>query len=536
MNARIGRSQTLVLLALSVAVLGAAALVLDRFHLVLDLSSDRRYSISATSRGYVRALPDKVSLTYYLSPELAARLPGPRQVEDFLRKFAQASRGRVSFAALDPKGQAGALESLGLQPQRMQVIVANEPRVAVVYAGIVVEYQGRSEVLPWVLDLSSLEYDLVKAMDRAVTGKSAIAAVLVGDADKSWESDYRYLNDALIQAGWTVNPIQPGQEIPSDTRVLLVLGNAALDDYAAYRVDAWLARGGAALLALRGVDVQTSRGLAALPLQGDALLRAAGRYGVSLTPDLVLDESSQTLPFQQQAQGSGSAVSYVRYPLWIKARVENTSRANPITSSFGGLDLIWSSPLSLSAPAGVKAEELVKTTKRAWLQTRDFAIAPEDEGRYATEAEKTRGQYLLAASLEGVLPMAYAGASLPARPGAAALPPLPQEAKASRLVVVGSADFATDLMSLTDSGYNAFFAANAVEWAAYGPELAALKSRGSSDSSLSKVLDPLKRSRLAFFAIILNVILVPGGLAAFGLLRIRRRRAADRQAEEGESL
>lgn len=531
MNARIGRRRTLVLLALSVAVLGAAALVLDRFHLVLDLSSDRRYSISATSRSYVRALPDKVSLTYYLSPELTARLPGPRQVEDFLRKFAQSSRAKVSFSTLDPKGQAGSLEALGLRPQRMQVVVGNEPRVAVVYAGIVIEYQGRTEVLPWVLDLSSLEYDLVKAMDRAVTGKSAIAAVLVGDADKSWENDYRYLNDALIQSGWTVNPIQAGQEVPADTRVLLVLGNAALDDYAAYRVDAWLARGGAALLALRGVDVQTGRGLAALPLQGDALLRAAGRYGLSLTPDLVLDESSQTLPFQQQAQGS--AVRYVKYPLWIKARVENTSRKSPITASFGGLDLIWSSPLSLAAPEGVKAEELVKTTKKAWLQTRDFAIAPEDEGRYAAEAEKTRGQYLLAASLEGILPMAYAGAPLPVRPGAAALPPLPQAAKASRLVVVGSADFATDLMSLTDSGYNAFFAANAVEWAAYGPELAALKSRGISDNSLSKVVDPLKRSRLALLAIVLNVILVPGGLAVFGLLRIRRRRAADRQADEG---
>ena len=33
----------------------------------------------------------------------------------------------------------------------------------------------------------------------------------------------------------------------------------------------------------------------------------------------------------------------------------------------------------------------------------------------------------------------------------------------SRLIVVGSADFATDLMTMTDSGYNATFVANAAE-------------------------------------------------------------------------
>jgi ABC-type uncharacterized transport system involved in gliding motility auxiliary subunit len=531
MNARTGRRRSLVLLALSIAVLAAGALVLDRFHLVLDLSSDRRYSISAFSRDYARKLPDTLSLTYYVSPEIAARHPAPRQVEDFLRKFAQSSRGRVSFTVADPRSKAGALESLGLKPQRMQVIEKNEARVAVVYSGIVAEYAGRTEVLPWVLGLSTLEYDLVKAMDRAVSGKAAVAAVLVGDADKSWENDFRSLAEALTSAGWTPRPIQSGEAVPPEARVLIVLGNAALDDYAAYRVDSWLASGGAALLALRGVDIQTNYGLQALPLKDDAIIRAAGRYGLVLAPELVLDQSSRTLPFQQEAASGAQDVRYVKYPLWIVARGEDTSGSSPITSSFGGLDLPWSSPLSISAPAGVRAEALVKTSKAAWLQTKDFAIAPEDEGRYAAEQEKTRGQYLLAASLEGVLPMAYAGLTPPSRPGAPPLPPLPAAAKAARLVVVGSADFATDIMSLTDSGYNAFFAANAVEWAAYGPELAALKARGASDYSLTKVADPLRRSGLALFAIILNVVLLPGGLALMGLVRFRRRRAADRPQE-----
>jgi len=166
----------------------------------------------------------------------------------------------------------------------------------------------------------------------------------------------------------------------------------------------------------------------------------------------------------------------------------------------------------------------VKTTKQAFLQTKSFAIGPSDEDLYYSEQATTKGQYLLAASLSGSLPMAYAGKPLPAREGAPALEALPASASPSRLIVVGSADFATDLMTMTDSGYNATFVANAAEWAAYGPELAALKVRGTHDASLSKVSDPSRRSVIILFAFGLNILLIPGGLALFGFIRSRKRR------------
>jgi hypothetical protein len=128
--------------------------------------------------------------------------------------------------------------------------------------------------------------------------------------------------------------------------------------------------------------------------------------------------------------------------------------------------------------------------------------------------------------------MAYAGKPLPTREGAPALEALPASPSPTRLIVVGSADFATDLMTMTDSGYNAAFVANAAEWAAYGPELAALKVRGTHDTSLSKVSDTSRRSVIILFAFGLNILLIPGGLALSGFVRSRRRKLKAQHAVE----
>ena len=536
MDARTGKRRSLVLLLLVLAVAAASVLFAERFHARLDLTADGSYSLSPVSKGLYKEIPERLRITYYRSPALAARHPGPRAVEDFLREFEAAGRGRITLAVRDPSEAggpgAGAVEALGVLPQRMQVVERSEQRVAVVYSGIVLEYLGRTEAIPFVLGAESLEYGLVKAARRVVQGRKPVAAVLVGDADKSFETDYRSVSEALSASGWAVQSLLPGDEPPPGTDVLLVLGNSGLDDYAAYRVDAYLAGGGSAVFAVRGVDVEARERLSAKPLADDAILESLAAYGVKVGRSLVLDRSSLTVPFQEQNPAGGSAYRYVRYPHWIAVRPENADGKHPVTSRLSGLDLFWPSPLELSPPSGVAAEPLVRTTPKAWLQTKDFAIAPEEEAYFAREEEATRGQYLLAATLSGRLPMAYAGREIPVREGATPLPPLPAEAKPSRILVVGSADFANDLMTMTDSLFNAAFVAGGAEWLSSGSELAALKSRGGRDPRLSRIEDPEERNLAALFAYAVNLVLVPGGLAVYGLVRARKRKAEARRKGE----
>lgn len=534
MEQNVRKRRSLVVLLLSLAVIVAAVLVAERFSLRLDLSADGANTLSKASRQLYKEIPEQVRITYYISPTLADRHPGPRAVEGLVRSLAAASRGKIAVDVADPASgkKESAVEALGIAPQRMQVVEKNEQRVALVYSGLAVQYLGRTQVLPFVISTDTLEYDLVKAIKAAIADKKPVASLLIGDADKSLANDFNTLSQALKQSGWETKEIRAGDEVPPETSVLLVLGNSSLDDYDAYRIDAYLASGGKALFAVKGVDVQIKQGLTAVALKDDALLRALESYGVKVDRDLVLDQSALTAPFQMNSPFGGQTINYLRYPHWVMTRPENRDSKSPLTARSAGLDLYWPSPLELLPRTGVESSTLVRTTPKAWLQKDHFSVSPDEAGQYAAQAASTTGQYALAVTLSGVLPPAYAGKPLPARSGAAALPALPPAPRASRILVVGSSDFANDLMTITGSSFNAAFIAGAADWLSSGDDLVSIKTRGSRDTRLAKVEDPDARSALISLAYAVNLGLVPLLVIAFGLARsMRRRRLAKDEAQ-----
>jgi ABC-type uncharacterized transport system involved in gliding motility auxiliary subunit len=533
MEQNVRKRRSLVILALSLGVLVAAVLVAGQFSLRLDLSSDGANTLSKASRELYKEIPEQLRITYYISPTLADRHPGPRAVEGFVRSLAAASHGKIAVDVADPSAskKESAVEALGVEPQRMQVVEKNEQRVALVYSGLVVQYLGRNQVLPFVISTDTLEYDLVKLIKAAVADKKPSVSILIGDSDKSLANNFRTLSAALKQAGWDSKEVRPGELIPPESSVLLVLGNANLDDYDAYRIDAYVASGGKALFAVKGVAVQTSQGISASPLQNDALLRALESYGVKVDRDLVLDLSAQTLPFQMNSPYGGQAINYMRYPHWIMTRPENRDAKSPLTARSAGLDLMWPSPLELLPRTGVESSALVKTTPKAWLQKSRFAVSPDEAAQFNAEASSSTGQYILAATLSGVLPSAYAGKPLPKREGAEALPALPASSRASRILVLGSADFASDFMTITNSTFNADFIVSAADWLASGDDLVSIKTRGTRDTRLEKVQDPEARQALITLAYVVNLGIVPLLVVGFGLSRsYKRRRLAKDEA------
>jgi ABC-type uncharacterized transport system involved in gliding motility auxiliary subunit len=248
MDSRTGKRRAMVLLVLTLAVLVAAVLVTGRFHLRLDLTRDGAYTLAKVSRELYKELPEQVRITYYLSRTLSDKHPGPRAIEDFLRELEAASRGRISVTVTDPtagKGEAaGAVEALGISPQQMQIVEKNEQRVALVYSGILVQYLDRTQVLPFAIDVENLEYDVVKAVRAALGNKKPVAAVLVGDQNKVLANEFQTLAGVLERSGWQIRSIAPGEAVPPETGVLLVIGNSGLDDYDVYRIDSYLASGG----------------------------------------------------------------------------------------------------------------------------------------------------------------------------------------------------------------------------------------------------------------------------------------------------
>jgi len=358
-----------------------------------------------------------------------------------------------------------------------------------------------------------------------------VAGLLSGEDDKSVANDYQSLAGSLARAGYEPRELRRGEAIDDDVDLVFVLGNASMDRYDAAFIDAYLMRGGKVFFAVKGVNVNPEYGLAASAVPEGGLLSALSAYGFDVQRKLVLDQSNLTVPFQTQRQSGGYQIQYVRYPHWVAVDARYVDKDSPMTARFAGLDLYWPSPLALRPVPGVEYAELARTTPKAWLQTRNFAAGPDDQALFALERSETTGQYLMAASAAGSFPSAFSAGDPPFRDGA---PPAPRPASATsaptRVVVVSSADFLTDLLKMSDSGFNVSFALSAADWLSSSDDLIAIRARAVADTRLNKVQDQGLRDFLVALTYVVTLGLVPLGVVGYGLARSGRRNRLERES------
>ena len=520
------KNQARALAALSLAVFLLAFLVSGRLWFRLDMTRDNIFTISEVSRSLHREITDQVTITYFVSDRLVQANPLPRGVADLLREYAAHSRGRIRVVQRDPvrAGLGRSVEDLGIVPWQVQIIENNEPALATVYSGILIEYLDRAAVIPLVLSLYTLEYDLSARIRSLVRNIPREIGVIVADAHKDWMTDFSRLNSALFLAGFNVWHINPGELIPDSLPALFVLGGVEdLEVFDLYLIDRYITGGGNALFATDGVFVDARGGLQAWPARDNGLLALLANYGVVLHSALALDRAALNLTFQAH-DGGGTQIRSISYPHWIAVQEDRHNQFHPVTAHFGGLDLYWASPLELIPPAGISAEVLFLSTPWAWLQTETFITDPALSMFFEEEEPQTRGTKVLGVALSGVFPGAFEG-------GASFLPP--QRRAPSRIIVVGDTDFATDIMEVGQSeARNLDFLIRAAEWLSGNDDMLGIRGREGA-GRLDRIADPERRQAVMAFSLAANTVLVPLGVAAAGFILIGRRAARLRRNRQG---
>jgi ABC-type uncharacterized transport system involved in gliding motility auxiliary subunit len=524
------KKQVSIITGLSMAALVLGMLVSRRVWFRLDLTKNRAYTISAVSKNLYREIPDRVQITYYLSEKLSAEYPMPAEIEDLLREYAAYSHGRIRVALKDPAKISDMVEQLGVLPQQIQTVEQDQASVATVYTGIVIEYLDELEVLPVVFSLDTLEYDLTSRIRSLVQGTVREAGVLIGDAGRQWESDYQYLDQYLRQAGFQIRQISAGDEIPGTLKVLFVFGGAEdLDEWALYRIDRYIQGGGHTFFALESVFVDTQGSLEARVIMDKGLLSMVSLYGATVQPALVLDRSALTIQYQSATPSGGRQIRMGRYPLWIGVLAQNGNAGQPVTSQFSGVDLFWASPLELSPPESVMAEVLFTSTEEAWLQTGDFATAPESGYRFEAEALDTQGTKVLGALLTGRFRSYFEGLPKPRREGSSeTLPDMPAFPAEARVIVVGDSDIASAFVQRRE---NLDFMVQAALYLANDDDIISIRNRQSNAGRLDRIVDERKRAAAMAAARAINLVVVPLLVIGVGLFLAWRRKA--RRHNEG---
>jgi ABC-type uncharacterized transport system involved in gliding motility auxiliary subunit len=227
-----------------------------------------------------------------------------------------------------------------------------------------------------------------------------------------------------------------------------------------------------------------------------------------------------------------------RYPFWPSVLDTGGNPGHPLTANFAGVDLFWTAEITPTAPAegeedasppAVEMTALFHSTPEAWLQTRNFFLDPGNPGMYMAEREATLGEKTLGLALSGAFPSWFAGKDKPVREGSEqVLPDMPVEARPGRLIVVGNSAFVSNMLQAVGSQRNLDFFVHAADWLGNDEDIISIRNRTAGTGHLDKITDQEKRQGAFAKARMVNLVVMPLLVIAFGvgfaLLRARRNR------------
>lgn len=461
----------------------------------LDLTPGRAYTLSPATRQVLRSLPDLVTIKLFVSSALPSEIAFlKRDVDDLLRDYRAASRGKVRLVISDPAADSVAsrdARTLGIEPVQFNVVGKSELQVKQGYLGIAVRYADGVKTIPFVQQTGDLEYRLTSDI-RALTrpDRPTLAFGEINDqVSVRTQRSFNALRDQLGQ-NYTVRSFQlQDSVIPPEVKAIAVAGTPdSLSSAMTARFRAFLDRGGSLLLMASGMQLSPQGPFAFARLVGwNELLKP---YGVSIASNMVYDLRSNA-PVGLPAQ---FGQVFVQYPLWLRAI---STRSSPVNADLNAVLLPWASEVDTAKAQPGTVTPLLVTSRTGGSQETTAFISPDRP--FSQDSLRSRIVALaVSASPSGTGPH-------------------------GRIVVVGTADFASDRYA-RNSPENVVFAQNAIDWLAQDEALIGIRSKNRTPAPLV-FTSAATRSAVKFG----NVIGVPLLLIGLGIIRLWRRRETTRR-------
>jgi ABC-type uncharacterized transport system involved in gliding motility auxiliary subunit len=348
---------SLIAVLLVIGVIGVVEALSYRHNARLDLTENRRHSLSPQTIQMLKGLTTTVNaVAFYRSDQ-----PGKRVAEDLFKQYARYAGDKFAWKSVDPDRDPALARALGVEA----------------YGTTVLEAKGRTEKVQDADQEEKLTNALVKVMRE---GKRVVYIVQGhGEADlaSSDRPGFTEAKAALEKANYEVRPLALARQgkVPDDAAVVIVPGPRT--DFFGPEIDAldaYLGRGGKLLAMVNPPFPERS--------QPEALRKLLGRWGLALADDLVIE-----LNPIGQVFGIGPQVPIVQQ-----------YEPHPITRDMRGITTLFPLTRSIAVatppPAGVTVQPLARTTPDSWGETDRQAL---EQGQAKPDPQDAKGPLAVAA-------------------------------------------------------------------------------------------------------------------------------------------
>jgi ABC-2 type transport system permease protein len=444
----------------------------------IDLTSERRYTLSPATKKLLRDLKDVVFFKVYLDGDLP---PGFRRLSNETREMLDVFRAytdNVEYEFIDPSANPDnkvrnntyrLLAERGLQPTDLRVNQKGQSSKLIIFPGAIVSYRGNEVPVQLLMtqlgqdpdkvlnnSVQALEYNLASSIQKLVQAIKPGIAFIRGQGELS-DNETIDIREALSEF-YNVDVVTINQKINSlairlkaDSvhdrlvnkyrAIIIAKPTRPFDEKDKFLIDQYIMRGGKVLWMIDPVfasmdSLKKYSSTIGIP-QSLNLEDLLFTYGVRLNPDLVMDLNALPIPVKTGQVGNQPQFEF--FP-WYFFPVLTPTLHHPVVNNLNAVKTEFISSLDTVAVPGVRKSILLTTSPYSRTVTAPALIDLEILNEKPDERIFSQGPQTVAVLLEGTFPSAFLFRIPPELAENKDLGFLGESRKFTRMIVVGDGD------------------------------------------------------------------------------------------------
>ena len=378
------------------------------FHTRIDLTNEKRFTLSAPTKNVLKKLDKEVEIDIFLKGEFPSAFKQlANSTEETLQEFQEIAGGKLRYHFISPDDlvegssvtYADTLSAMGLDPINLKSQLKSGEQQQFVYPDALVKYGNemapvnlfsgnKTFITPGELNSAEamMEYNFADAIEKLANSSRPLIAYSFGNGEPTGGNVIDLVQNVLLKdynlARLNINT-QP--LIPDTFKLLLVVKpTIAFTDDEKFKIDQFVMHGGKVLWFIDELNAEMD----SLQIKNEVIAYDRGlnlndllfKYGVRINPDLVMDLQCDYLPFDVNGNGQFDPLPWNYFPLF------GNNSNNIINKNLGLVEGKFVNSIDTVEADGIKKTILLSSSSNsrtigtpALISGRENANAPEDD-------------------------------------------------------------------------------------------------------------------------------------------------------------
>lgn len=383
------------------------------FHTRIDLTNEKRFTLSPATTKLLHSLDDVVEVKVFLKGEFPAAFRRlANSTRETLQEFKEVAGKHIEFSFVNPSSLmdgtqvawGDTLTSMGFYPINLKSQLSQGEQQQLVFPVALVRYHnkvegfrlfngvqgpGGNEMISHQ-DINSaeamMEYHFASSIYKLLENKKPLVAYAIGNGEPEDARTYDLVENVL-KPNYDLRVINL-QSLPyiEDTFKLVLVDKPSIpfNDFEKLKLDQYVMRGGKLLMFIDHLNAEMD----SLRIKNEVIAfdRNLGlndllfKYGARLNPSLVMDLQSDRLPFDVNGNGQYEFLSWNYFPVFV------SKNNHPINKNLGFVSGRFVNAIDTTEAEGIKKTVLLSSSANsrtisapAIISGKENVNAPQDE-------------------------------------------------------------------------------------------------------------------------------------------------------------